>query len=1291
MTTPLPAASICSNAIAKTTYYILFIFALFFLISTKLSAQVSCKADFIFTIDQATKTVIFTDKSAGAVTNWNWRFGDTTTDTKNSSPSHTYTKNGNYPVYLAIETSDMCIDSITKVINIGCGIVSDFTFIQSGLKNTIDFTNQSSVQSGMIDSYNWDFGDGSPYSQDKSPSHTYANGGTYDVTFSVNDTKNPACYISNKKPVFVKGSTACDMYAGFDVTVNALSVLFTNTSSNTSSVYWDFGDGGYSYKINPEYTYARDGGYYVTLTVSDSANPGCQNSFKKYITVGQGGCTIVPDFTFESDPQFTNVYFYNQSLGSITNYYWDFGDGTYAKEKSLEHIYSKAGGYNVTLTVSDATVPGCQKSYTSFMEVGTGGCTTSAAFTFITQDDSNKVAFSNTSQGIVSAFFWDFGDGTYSKEENPVHFYSKPGAYKATLTVKNTNLVACQSIYTTSFKVGSTGCDLLAKFTSVGDSMTFKFADNSYGAIKEWHWDFGTGEFSSKQNAFYIFKREGYYKVCLTISDSSGCQNSFCTEIKVGLQNACQAKFSAFPDVSTNTVSFTDQSVGNTSSWYWDFGNGDYSKEQNPKYSYLKPGYYTVCLRTYDAATNCASSYCDYVKAGVSADCQARFSALPSGLNVRFSDASLGDLNEWYWNFGDGNYSYKQSPYYTYARAGYYKVTLSVRNTTTRCVSEYTSAVQVGEETKCVAGYKYFVDITSGKVSFSNASLGSSTEWYWDFGNGSYSTEEHPVYTYTKAGYYKVCLSVYDKLSQCQSTYCDYIKAGSSVTEDCLSQFSAQPKEGTNTLVFNDESMGVPSEWFWDFGDGTTSSLQSPEHTYIRSGYYKVCLSTRNASCKSYTCNEIHVGTGDCKTVFSFYNDPVKKQVLFTDMSYGNPTTYYWNLGDGKYSVEKNPSHTYLYEGIYTVCLSTYDSVSQCGNSYCQEIKAGSGGIDCEAKFESFTKDKTVYFEDRSSGSADSWFWDFGDGNFSKDQNPNNTYIRDGYYSVCLTISNSGSGCSNTYCSKIIIGDATTTDCDAKFSFVINPLTKEVAFKDESYGNPLKWSWTFGNSGTSNLNNPKFRFEKDTVYAVTLSIANASGCRKTYSNVVAIGQEGIFANYIYKMDTTYYFKNQATYPVSFYGSAYGKPAKWKWAFGDGNYDSLRVNPIHTYNDAGTYNACLTITDPVAKLSSMKCSLVKVGLITGIQEEKTALKLTVYPNPAIHTIALNYSLPQVSDIQLSITDINGRTIKTFGHESQSAGTYKQTMDLTELQLADGLYLVRLSINGKYYNTPVIIKK
>lgn len=230
------------------------------------------------------------------------------------------------------------------------------------------------------------------------------------------------------------------------------------------------------------------------------------------------------------------------------------------------------------------------------------------------------------------------------------------------------------------------------------------------------------------------------------------------------------------------------------------------------------------------------------------------------------------------------------------------------------------------------------------------------------------------------------------------------------------------------TVEFVDLSLGNPDYWLWDFGDGTTSTEQSPLHTFPNIGIYNTSLTISGVDCYSELSMDVDVindTISQCQAMFSYYQIPQTTTIEFYDLSIGSIKEWNWNFGDGLNSQSANPQHTFAQSGIYNVSLSitTYDT---CSSTYTEEIYVISDSTQCQAEF-SVVLDtlnntpNTYLFTDESDGNITNWEWHFGDGNTSYLRNPIHVYENLGTYYVCLSISNFAGGefCTSTICDTI--------------------------------------------------------------------------------------------------------------------------------------------------------------------------------------------------------------------------------------------------------------------------------
>jgi PKD repeat protein len=209
------------------------------------------------------------------------------------------------------------------------------------------------------------------------------------------------------------------------------------------------------------------------------------------------------------------------------------------------------------------------------------------------------VQFVNQSNGNISSFNWNFGDGTTSTEPNPVHTFNTPGIYAVTFSVSGPGGAS-----NVSQQINARGVTApVAAFTqntTLGQApLTVQFTNQSTGDITSYFWNFGDGATSTDRNPSHIFRGVGTYNVILTITGPGG--SSIVTRQVSVLNPSVPPPVAAFAASTTSgviplTVQFTNQSGGQINNFNWNFGDGTLSNQPNPSHTYAFPGSYIVTL-----------------------------------------------------------------------------------------------------------------------------------------------------------------------------------------------------------------------------------------------------------------------------------------------------------------------------------------------------------------------------------------------------------------------------------------------------------------------------------------------------------------------------------------------------------------------------------------------------------------------------------------------------------------------------------------------------------------------
>ncbi|WP_141241733.1 PKD domain-containing protein, partial [Methanosarcina spelaei] len=188
---------------------------------------------------------------------------------------------------------------------------------------------------------------------------------------------------------------------------------------------------------------------------------------------------------------------------------------------------------------------------------------------------------------------------------------------------------------------------------------------------------------------------------------------------------------------------------------------------------------------------------------------------------------------------------------------------------------------------------------------------------------------QHPTHKYSAAGKYTVTLTASNAAGSNTVTKSNYVTV-TTTSQTPAAVFYASPKLGSEPLSvkFTDKSTGKPAKWEWNFGDGTSSTEKSPTHKYSKAGKYTVKLTVTNAAGSNTATKSkyIIVTSTSQAPVADFWSSPLSGKaslkVTFTETSKGSPTKWRWDFGDGTYSTQKSPVHTYSAAGTYTVKLT---------------------------------------------------------------------------------------------------------------------------------------------------------------------------------------------------------------------------------------------------------------------------------------------------------------------------------------------------------------------------------
>ncbi len=548
----------------------------------------------------------------------------------------------------------------------------------------VQYTNMSTNATN----YNWKFPGGSPpTSTAKDPIVTYSTLGSFDVELQALNAKcttkvEKLKYVATRdKPRFVRFN--------FGAVGNGNDVEFFGSADRADTWIWKFHDGTTEEGQYVIKTYDKEGNFDVELCASNDCGETCVKQKVSNF--------YVPTVDFTAD-KFSGcapvtIKFEDLSSTNVINWTWGFQGGTptgaFVKNPIVK--YTRPGRYQVKLVVNSL------KNNASLTRD-----------TFITIDSLPLASFNPTIAGPIvtmnnvslyeDSHYWDFGDGTNSRDSSPVHFY-RDGRFEITYTATN----KCGSTITKrTITIGAKPTAGFSVFNQKGCTpYIVKFQNSSTASASSFEWSFpgGTPSTSTEKEPTIIYNSVGKFDVKLIAKGALENDTLSKTEfITVG-----EIATAEFQNSITGFVSFFTDLSKNATNYFWDFGDGKTSTMASPTHDYGVEGEFKVRLITenecgVDTSEKLIAIYL-IPKVGFSSN-KIKGCA---PLTVQFKDESSVDVNEWSWQFESGAplTSSVQNPVVTFSKAGKFTIKLSVKNSNGTNSSTKLKYIEVLSPLKC--------------------------------------------------------------------------------------------------------------------------------------------------------------------------------------------------------------------------------------------------------------------------------------------------------------------------------------------------------------------------------------------------------------------------------------------------------------------------------------------------------------------------------------------------------------------------------------------------------------
>ncbi len=1046
-----------------------------------------------------------------------WDFGDGTTSNV-MNPSHLYANEGTYTTNLTVTTDGGCTQTSTSTITVHPKPVANFTSSPTCEHDAVTFTDASTITSGSITGWNWNFGDGNTSSL-QNPSHQYGQDGTYPINLTVVSGVGCMNSTTGSQLIYEKPT------ASFASTNECLTDATQFTDNSTAIVAltnwdWDFLNDGSTDDVqqNPSYTFPNFGTPSVKLTVTDAH--GCHDDTITTVTVYP---LPVADFTSnEVCPTFNTLFTDNSTIaggGTINQWIWDFNNdnSTESTAQNPSYAWGTGGTYDTKLTV--VSTDGCSntviKQVTVYPKpVAQFSVDAVCHHNANTYTDASTVALGNS----IVQWNWDFGDGNTDIMQNTTHTYANDGIFTTTLIVTSNN--GCTdtvshntTVYVLPIASFTFSTECLNEATLLTDQTIFDVQPQS------WAWDYtndGTTD-DTQQNTSFVYPNFGFHNVKLSVTDINGCMDDTIATIEVkplpvaDFSSTAECPF--FPSSLTDLSSVPGGAIINQ--WSWDIsddGSVEYTT-QNTTNSWNAGGTYYVELKV-ETADGCLDSVVKPVTIFPKPVADYNHTTVCFGTNTDFTDASTITLNntitQWSWDFDDGQNSSQTNPSHLYGSHGIYDVTLMIetnngcRDTVTKPVEVY--AMPVPFFTMQNACEYETIDFTNLTTIPSQDNI----TYLWNFGDNLMGAVENPEHNYSMEGTYNVTLTATSSNGCIADTTLPI-----EIYDEPFAQFSLSNGCVYEDFTFNDLSntTSTINTWEWSFDDGSTSNAQSPVHHFASEGIYNITLvttTTENCSDTNTIALEVYP-----KPAANFTPTDVclNTPTVFEDVSAVSTSVFpnetilqysIWEFGDGTTANGHTVTHTYQNAGTYNsqMIATTFHGCKDTAYLY---VVVHNNPVAYFSVLDSVgCNPVTANFVNQSSivnyplNYSLSYLWYFDNGEISSAENPSSTFYNEDHednenYGASLVVT------SNYGCKDSIYRDNIITVYPiplADFSFTpeeADIYDANVQFTDLSLG-ASSWNWSFGDGYSDSTQNPMHNYADSGYYNVNLTVTSAYDC-----------------------------------------------------------------------------------------------------------------------------------------------------------------------------------------------------
>lgn len=710
----------------------------------------------------------------------------------------------------------------------------------------------------------------------------------------------------------------------------------------------------------------------------------------------------------------------------------------------------------------------------------------------------------------ASKYFWDFGDGYTSTAKSLKHAYSKEGNY--TVSFSATSDFNCKK--DTSFNVFVTtppiaDFDIPIKEGCAPFLLNINNNSSGFNINQSWFINGQTilGAFPGNIYLDNITK-DSIFRIILKVSNVCG-EVMDSEDVLVHPYPIVDFGVDSFEGCSPLKIEFSNKTLGNPNTFFWDMGNGNmYLDSIPPQQTYTTTdtiiSVYNVTLISsnscgIDTLKKEIRVFPPNVRAFIELD--STHGCQPFTFNPKSYSTAGASLSWKIYNSHDSlvQSSNKSNPNFILNETGVHKIILEASNCGMDSDTAYVNVLTAPE-----VSFKHDTFVCQNtEVQFINTSVKVSSN-FWDFGDGIQSIEISPKHIYSQAGIYEVNLTSYSTLNNCPATY----KSKIIVIGKPVLNFSADSTNGCVPLVvnFTNSSQGQgPLNYIWDFGDGSSFSFdKDTKHRFDNPGNFKVKLHAYD----SYNC------FSDSSIVNIFIYDHPHGNFIFDKINYchrhdsvflinkssPDAVSYLWNIGSRQYGYENPIFLPDTFGQIPITLIAT--NIYQCSDTINKFITV------LESPYSNFAVDTNMGCEDlkiefiNNSKYGLLYTWSFGDKTTSTDKNPSHIFIDSGKYNVKLVVQNINGCPPDSAFSEINVFPKPK----AEFLSIKQKLCgapSQISFNNKSLGSK-DYNWDFGDGSFSDLQSPSYEYFDTGIYQVSLIVANEYLCKDTFMDKLNI-------------------------------------------------------------------------------------------------------------------------------------------------------------------------------------------